>query len=49
MDNNTLIIVLALATLGIGLAVGIYQFMKVRKADNENRKSTFNQNHGELR
>lgn len=39
MFNDTIVIVLALSTLGTGLVVGIYQIMKVRKADAEGRKS----------
>ncbi|MEA1832970.1 hypothetical protein U8607_12850 [Methylobacterium durans] len=46
MDNNILIIVLAVATLVIGIGFAMWQRSRVAASKNDPRRSSFTQQHG---
>ena len=49
MDTNSLIVVLALATLLAALGVGVWQFARARQAEKTNEHSALSENRPELR
>lgn len=49
MDTNTLIPVLAIATLIAGVAIGIWQFTRAKRAEKKNEHSAVSESRPELR
>ena len=47
MDNNILIIVLAVATLAIGIGAALYFRVRVAKSKGDPERSSFVEDHGE--